>query len=203
MFRPAHRRCWWDHPRLCGEKRGTGCLECNHEGSPPPMRGKVLQSGLTIRAKRITPAYAGKRSTFYSDRIQRRDHPRLCGEKVTQLLVDHVLCGSPPPMRGKDRLRIFEIFRKGITPAYAGKSLSIDVKRHVSTDHPRLCGEKSHFARCSGSLTGSPPPMRGKGICYQLGKGLFGITPAYAGKRDGLDELRVLEKDHPRLCGEK
>ncbi len=31
-----------DHPRLCGEKRGTGCLERNHEGSPPPMRGKVV-----------------------------------------------------------------------------------------------------------------------------------------------------------------
>ena len=30
-----------DHPRLCGEKRGTGSLERNHEGSPPPMRGKV------------------------------------------------------------------------------------------------------------------------------------------------------------------
>ena len=29
-----------DHPRLCGEKRTAVPQLVNHEGSPPPMRGK-------------------------------------------------------------------------------------------------------------------------------------------------------------------
>ena len=45
--------------------------------------------------------------------------------------------------------------------------------------------------------------MRGKALPFLQDTFPPGITPAYAGKRDGLDELRVLEKDHPRLCGEK
>ena len=50
-----------DHPRLCGEKhRRHGCYMIT-KGSPPPMRGKVLESldsGIPVG---ITPAYAGKR----------------------------------------------------------------------------------------------------------------------------------------------
>ena len=32
----------WDHPRLCGEKANKTIKTANAEGSPPPMRGKVL-----------------------------------------------------------------------------------------------------------------------------------------------------------------
>ena len=31
----------------------------------------------------------------------------------------------------------------GITPAYAGKSDSINLAQGVSRDHPRVCGEKT------------------------------------------------------------
>ena len=31
-----------DHPRLCGEKRKTSGRNHQNQGSPPPMRGKVL-----------------------------------------------------------------------------------------------------------------------------------------------------------------
>ena len=50
----------------------------------------------------------------------------------------------------------------GITPAYAGKSLMIDLS--VSW------------------VRGSPPPMRGKAQCPYKPHGACGITPAYAGK---------------------
>ena len=70
-----------DHPRLCGEKRGTGCLERNHEGSPPPMRGKANALDPVTISTRITPAYAGKSLHQGRPAAYRRDHPRLCGEK--------------------------------------------------------------------------------------------------------------------------
>ena len=52
-------------------------------GSPPPMRGKA---DITI------PADAPV-----------QDHPRLCGEKVTDEGNIVTGEGSPPPMRGKER----------------------------------------------------------------------------------------------------
>ena len=50
-----------DHPRLCGEKFYNGNKFLFEKGSPPPMRGKVLNAGGFREAVRITPAYAGKR----------------------------------------------------------------------------------------------------------------------------------------------
>ena len=51
-----------DHPRLCGEKALYGRAATLGRGSPPPMRGKEPRAFQGVRATRITPAYAGKRS---------------------------------------------------------------------------------------------------------------------------------------------
>ena len=52
--------CRRDHPRLCGEKYRVGQIFQLALGSPPPMRGKVVDSVGQPIARRITPAYAGK-----------------------------------------------------------------------------------------------------------------------------------------------
>ena len=49
-----------DHPRLCGEKFGTGAAHTVLSGSPPPMRGKVPAPVAEGIEHGITPAYAGK-----------------------------------------------------------------------------------------------------------------------------------------------
>ena len=51
-----------DHPRLCGEKCAEPSIVVTIQGSPPPMRGKALDSRRSEPFPRITPAYAGKRS---------------------------------------------------------------------------------------------------------------------------------------------
>ena len=51
----------WDHPRVCGEKlqrKGAGLV---HRGSPPRVRGKVLNPFKSFLFCGITPACAGKR----------------------------------------------------------------------------------------------------------------------------------------------
>ena len=75
------RSLFWDHPRLCGEKRSFRAVVCKRTGSPPPMRGKGSPV-IPFRAfLRITPAYAGKsREPRQADTCE-WDHPRLCGEK--------------------------------------------------------------------------------------------------------------------------
>ena len=70
-------------------------------GSPPPMRGKVRQIRHLLFQIRITPAYAGKSLFRRMGHNQRRDHPRLCGEKGFAVSHSVIFTGSPPPMRGK------------------------------------------------------------------------------------------------------
>ena len=70
-----------DHPRVCGEKACMSLKPGLGEGSPPRMRGKVVQR----RAKLESNV----------------DHPRVCGEKHLRNLVEVSLIGSPPRMRGK------------------------------------------------------------------------------------------------------
>ena len=86
-------------------------------------------------------------------------------------------------MRGKVLLWIVVYKRGRITPAYAGKSLSVGVLWIHNEDHPRLCGEKLLSYPHASSSQGSPPPMRGKAAIP--------------------DDEKQDHKDHPRLCGEK
>ena len=126
------------------------------------MRGKAGKHIDEIRAVRITPAYAGKRSARWIIRPISPDHPRLCGEKFPLCVYRILPAGSPPPMRGKDLSLARHLRRFGITPAYAGKSVTDAEEVTASEDHPRLCGEKMLLPPLWRLQIGSPPPMRGK-----------------------------------------
>ena len=106
-------------------------------------------------------------------------------------------------MRGKVWRQCYRDSSIGITPAYAGKSRSVDVFGDDVKDHPRLCGEKGNNEVCGWVTGGSPPPMRGKDDITSFYNSAYGITPAYAGK--SLNSLHAASFfwDHPRLCGEK
>ena len=157
-------------------------LSSRTAGSPPPMRGKVPEQGLIRLRDGITPAYAGKRQLRKHLVDAKRDHPRLCGEKVQGVWQCLSIKGSPPPMRGKAKLAVESSACCRITPAYAGKSLLHRNNQDQNEDHPRLCGEKATMRRFSCTLSGSPPPMRGKVLLYVVLQIWDRITPAYAGK---------------------
>ena len=86
------------------------------------MRGKAARTLIHNDIIGITPAYAGKSLSGLSVRLLYRDHPRLCGEKHSTLVIRSRRLGSPPPMRGKDEFDMDEVDDARITPAYAGKS---------------------------------------------------------------------------------
>ena len=106
-------------------------------------------------------------------------------------------------MRGKGPGTLPGMVVIGITPAYAGKRRRRRSISSVSRDHPRVCGEKGLLGDPAAPCRGSPPRMRGKGSSSGFQLRLLGITPAYAGKRQGLSALFVHIWDHPRVCGEK
>ena len=91
----------------------------------------------------------------------------------------------------------------GITPAYAGKSITEIFQKDVNKDHPRLCGEKGYFKMIWNNIKGSPPPMRGKDFSRLSLTNVPRITPAYAGKSFQHVSSFIACRDHPRLCGEK
>ena len=155
-------------------------------GSPPPMRGKASISQVQATMGRITPAYAGKRCSYAYKATQNEDHPRLCGEKGLLGNCQNMGRGSPPPMRGKVYHGYGKEQGQRITPAYAGKRLSMLAIGESLLDHPRLCGEKMYPIRILGNYQGSPPPMRGKELIDGISGTVYRITPAYAGKSGGL-----------------
>ena len=89
-----------DHPRICREKAVARGRINAPGGSPPHMRGKVTCIGSHFRRLGITPACAGKRPPQSPPSGQSRDHPRICGEKLSFLggLTDGP--ESPPAYAG-------------------------------------------------------------------------------------------------------
>ena len=167
------------------------------------MRGKVPLTKSPISRTRITPAYAGKSCVDNLTGLPVEDHPRICGEKLRDLLGMVTVGGSPPHMRGKAGLQLHHQHQPRITPAYAGKSTLSKKAKQNRPDHPRICGEK---CCCRGKKVpplGSPPHMRGKVPHRPRGPAAYRITPAYAGKRQGLNASKFNVEDHPRICGEK
>ena len=92
-----------------------------------------------------------------------RDHPRVCGEKLSSAIAE-----AMPPR---------------ITPACAGKSKRRGGALALEEDHPRVCGEKLLCRITYGSPQGSPPRVRGKEEIIGIPANIVRITPACAGKR--------------------
>ena len=167
---------------MCGEKTNGITPFLYRLGSPPRVRGKV---NLTIRRKsqvRITPACAGKRVRPWDLMNLMRDHPRVCGEKVTNVPDWALDSGSPPRVRGKGRTLVLALRRSRITPACAGKRSSRTGYRYPCWDHPRVCGEKNSKLYLAVMKKGSPPRVRGKVPLSIRVSAASGITPACAGK---------------------
>ena len=151
-----------DHPRMCGEKDFKSAHPSQQLGSPPRMRGKVLQWCREDFFSGITPAYAGKSSFLSGCTRIPRDHPRVCGEKNATISRSVRFTGSPPRMRGKATVADVPAKSVGITPAYAGKSGFLLFAWSLLRDHPRVCGEKALCTPYGCFTPGSPPRMRGK-----------------------------------------
>ena len=143
---PSGPCCRWDHPRVCGEKSMMSRVVFCTVGSPPRVRGKVQLQPWQPTALGITPAYAGKSRSQPRTAPRHRDHPRVCGEKMSRPPAKTRTPGLPPRMRGKEVKALLHFNWVGITPAYAGKSSPGSAAGCHARDHPRVCGEKGYPA---------------------------------------------------------
>ena len=170
-----------DHPRLRGEQLvwaydGVAC-----EGSPPLARGTVADSAAIPAAKGITPACAGNSCTCIASLCELWDHPRLRGEQYVNCELPECGKGSPPLARGTVCLFPQRLENLGITPACAGNSKKVKVRRRSRQDHPRLRGEQLPPLPPRGNGQGSPPLARGTAAPSSATPASSRITPACAG----------------------
>ena len=110
--------------------------------------------------------------------------------------------GSPPHARGRRGAATAFGMSARITPACAGKTVTLILLRQSLPDHPRMRGEDILDVERECPFNGSPPHARGRRI-HRLNNTIRRrITPACAGKtivplRHGIENA-----DHPRMRGE-
>ena len=150
-------------------------------GSPPHTRGTPLFTASIISTIRITPAYAGNTLSIADFIRNAWDHPRIRGEHSTTSFFSSPAKGSPPHTRGTHYTKKETHLTIGITPAYAGNTITLRRLRLKVWDHPRIRGEHSNTAAVGQLNAGSPPHTRGTPSHESRVYKKEGITPAYAG----------------------
>ena len=191
-----------EHPRVCGENSPPFSYIPYYYGTSPRMRGKrrleLHQSG----RQRNIPAYAGKTPRSRHPRPPRAEHPRVCGENSSWMLVGWLGLGTSPRMRGKPNSPGYGVFDGRNIPAYAGKTIKTISATPLRPEHPRVCGENVPISSVWLTPMGTSPRMRGKQVSGRIRHGGIRNIPAYAGKTFAFDQQTFLDKEHPRVCGE-
>ena len=182
---------------MCEEKAFVESGIACGRGSPPHVREKGIIILYLQSVIRITPAHAGKSSQ--NEICWRRpwDHPHMCGEKGVYAMLYTGLWGSPPRMRGKGWTCSFASVKLRITPAYAGKSPEESGGRPGQRDHPRVCGEKRSPSPALCTPSGSPPRLWGHARRVCIDTAGSRITPACAGKSQGLNIFHTKRSSGP------
>ena len=125
----------------------------------------------------------------------------MCGKNQNKSSRELITMGSPPRVREKLDSKTLDCTVSGITPACAGKTLTVSDYHKETRDHPRVCGKNTKCVCTQGLNPGSPPRVREKPADTSwevLGRG---ITPACAGKTYSTSTIRNSKRDHPRVCG--
>ena len=134
-------------PAWAGKSQRCWAAHRPAEGSPPRGRGKAVYLTHTGQGPGITPAWAGKSRCRSRPGNTGWDHPRVGGEKQSRTLANARPRGSPPRGRGKVPQAAMKRRFLGITPAWAGKSGTVQPMRVPPEDHPRVGGEKQTTPR--------------------------------------------------------
>ena len=134
-----------DHPRMCGKDSHITATRAKPTGSPPHVRERPFRIVVIIITAGITPACAGKTRLCPHQPREQQDHPRMCGKDVLMDTLYDVVRGSPPHVRERHDYPFYTSVDDRITPACAGKTVSLKSMSNYLQDHPRMCGKDYIF----------------------------------------------------------
>ena len=187
---------------MCGEHKIHFHDTRRIRGSSPHVRGAPPRWGVLDCEHGIIPACAGSTPYGPLERLEERDHPRMCGEHTSQPAWTAWRWGSSPHVRGAPTRNRQRNTANGIIPACAGSTGTSLSTGASSRDHPRMCGEHVKHLIKDGSVWGSSPHVRG--ALWRTGneRPSRGIIPACAGSTVITLIASLVAGDHPRMCGE-
>ncbi len=149
----------------------------------------------------LIPAYAGRTLKATSRRRMDWAHPRLRGADAIRLKILCLRLGSSPLTRGGQDLGFCMVYRRGLIPAYAGRTQTVVSSLPTFEAHPRLRGADLNCPPLAPCRHGSSPLTRG-GLCpLGLVSVYMGLIPAYAGRTVVLSLVFDSGRAHPRLRG--
>ena len=190
------------HPRVCGENENVAGHDDAFQGSSPRVRGKQRVSCCVPSSCGLIPARAGKTPHGVGVGVERRAHPRACGENSARRWASRLARGSSPRVRGKLRPALGLQAGARLIPACAGKTHSRGGTWRARRAHPRVCGENLETGFLEGSHEGSSPRVRGKLRQDFFEEGRRRLIPACAGKTTSPTPCGSTGRAHPRVCGE-
>ena len=169
-------------PRIRGEHESSTSRSRPSPGSSPHTRGAPIDRWDDRVQARIIPAYAGSTTPKLSRRGTSRDHPRIRGEHLRNVIIDAQKAGSSPHTRGAPVPRM---------PTSASWR-----------DHPRIRGEHRRTPDRRVAPGGSSPHTRGARHARRRRRRRRRIIPAYAGSTCRRRRDDSYCRDHPRIRGE-
>ena len=130
-------------------------------------------------------------------------HPRIRGERVTDMFEDFLKPGSSPHARGtlseKDATRLGRRF----IPACAGNASAIAGGRRGQPVHPRMRGERTALREHPWPDIGSSPHARGTPNGWTPTPRRRRFIPACAGNAAAAPPMSFPVAVHPRMRGER
>ena len=190
------------HPRVCGEAGHLPCPIRHVRGPSPRVRGSRRRRRIHRRIVRSIPACAGKPRAPRRHRRRLGVHPRVCGEAEDGRRQRAHGGGPSPRVRGSLAAADLLLRTRGSIPACAGKPTAAAARSGSDGVHPRVCGEAAELLLRPRVREGPSPRVRGSPVDGDAEDDETRSIPACAGKPIGPVRARLLEKVHPRVCGE-
>ena len=170
---------------------------------PSPLtRGKLTLTHSLPLLHWLIPAHAGKTNSAGLYPISLPAHPRSRGENLAGRRSGRLQLGSSPLTRGKQVVEREGECHRGLIPAHAGKTSSVDSSRACILAHPRSRRENGIWERVNESAGGSSPLTRGKRKHRVEHRLHGGLIPAHAGKTCRGGRAPSRHPAHPRSHGE-
>ena len=191
------------HPRVCGEQIALVRPLIKVCGSSPRVRGTVFRRWRLHCQIRFIPACAGNSTQAFRPCAGRPVHPRVCGEQSEYFAEWTDEVGSSPRVRGTESNENLLPFGSRFIPACAGNSDGPIIIAHITTVHPRVCGEQFALPILYVHAPGSSPRVRGTVASSAFASDQNRFIPACAGNSLREPILYVQLPVHPRVCGEQ
>ena len=130
-------------------------------------------------------------------------HPRVCGEQAHARMINCMMGGSSPRVRGTAGSAGRRNGKTRFIPACAGNRKAAGLARSDVAVHPRVCGEQVFKDSGLRFFAGSSPRVRGTDMDQAVMSEICRFIPACAGNRSKRIGVKFLTAVHPRVCGEQ